>query len=136
MSFMTDAQPSFRLFRPDLLLRLEGLFWLAASWIAYQRLYPGRWGLFALLFLAPDLSLLAYLRSQGRVAAALYNSAHNYVLPLALGLSAWRWGWPLAGQLALIWVAHIGFDRAVGYGLKFPGQFKLTHIQVCASPAK
>jgi len=133
---MSDVERSFDVFRPDVLLRLEGLLWLAASCIAYQHIYQGRWEFFALLFLAPDLSLLAYLRSQGRFTAALYNSPHKYVLPLALGLGAWRWGSLLAGQLALIWVAHIGFDRALGYGLKFPGQFKLTHIQACASPAK
>jgi len=133
---MSAAEPSFPLFRPDVLLHLEGLLWLAVSCAGYQHLYPGRWGFFALLFLAPDLSLLPYLHSQGKFSAALYNSAHNYVLPLALGLGAWRWGSLVAGQLALIWIAHIGFDRVLGFGLKFPGEFKLTHIQACASPAK
>jgi len=133
---MTNVQRSLLLFRPDVLLRLEGLFELVLVGVAYQHIYPGRWGLFALLFLAPDLSLLGYLRSQGRFAASLYNFAHNYGLPVALGLSAWRWGWPPAGQLALIWIAHIAFDRLLGFGLKFPGEFKLTHIQACAFPAK
>ena len=133
---MTTAQHSLLLFRPDVLLRLEGLFELVLVGVAYQHIYPGRWGFFALLFLAPDLSLLPYLHSQGKFSAALYNSAHNYVLPLALGLGAWRWGWPLGGRLALIWIAHIGFDRVLRFGLKFPGEFKLTHIQACASPAK
>jgi Domain of unknown function (DUF4260) len=133
---MKDAEPPISLFRPDVLLRLEGLFWLAVSCIAYQHFYSGRWGFFALLFLAPDLALLPYLLSQGRFAAALYNSAHNYVLPLALGLGAWWRGWPVAGQLALIWIAHIGLDRAIGFGLKFSSGFKPTHIQACASPAK
>jgi hypothetical protein len=28
-----------------------------------------------------------------------------------------------------MWCAHISFDRALGYGLKFAEAFKPTHIQ-------
>ena len=35
----------------------------------------------------------------------------------------------VAIQLALIWLTHIGVDRAVGYGLKYPTDFKDTHLQ-------
>jgi hypothetical protein len=31
-------------------------------------------------------------------------------------------------QLALIWSAHIGIDRLLGYGLKYPTAFKETHL--------
>jgi len=101
--------------------------------IAYQYVYPGHWGMFALLFLVPDLSLLGYLRSAGANSAALYNLVHCDVLPLALGLIGWRRGLPFAGQVALIWLAHISFDRCLGYGLKFPGVFRYTHIQRSAN---
>jgi hypothetical protein len=30
--------------------------------------------------------------------------------------------------LALIWFAHIGFDRLLGFGLKYPTRFKDTHL--------
>jgi hypothetical protein len=130
---MSEAQLSFYLARPDILLRLEALLALFVGCVAYQHLYPGQWGFFALLLLAPDLSLLAYLRSRGRVAAAIYNSVHNYALPLALGFAAWHWSSPLAGKLMLIWMAHISFDRVLGFGLKFPGDFKFIHLQGCAS---
>jgi hypothetical protein len=133
---MSYPEISFDPSRPDVLLRLEALLTLAVVDIAYQHFYPGRWGVFALLFLVPDLSLLGFMLSRGRLAAAIYNLAHNCVLPLALGLSAWHWGWRLGGQLALIWVAHIAFDRVLGYGLKFPGEFKFTHIQASASPVR
>ena len=33
-------------------------------------------------------------------------------------------------SLALIWVAHIGFDRMLGYGLKYPTAFGHTHLGV------
>jgi hypothetical protein len=81
----------------------------------------------------PDISLLGYLRSAGKGSAAFYNVVHSYVLPLALGLLAWSLGSLLTGQLALIWLSHISFDRCIGYGLKFPEVFRYTHIQSSAT---
>ena len=130
---MTTLKDSIYLTRPDVLLRLEGLLTLVAACVAYQRIYPGHWGLFALLFFVPDLSLLGYLRSAGKSSATVYNLVHNYVLPLALGLLAWKQRSPLGGEVALIWLAHISFDRCLGYGLKFPGVFRYTHIQSSAT---
>jgi hypothetical protein len=130
---MPAENNSLYLTRPDLLLRLEGLVALIVGCLAYQRVYPGHWGMFALLFLAPDVALLTYLRPAGKGSAAFYNVVHSYVLPLALGLFAWKQGWPLAGELALIWMSHISFDRCLGYGLKFPGLFRYTHIQSSAT---
>ena len=40
------------------------------------------------------------------------------------------WMQPLCLQISLIWFAHIGFDRALGYGLKFPLGFRVTHLGV------
>ena len=34
--------------------------------------------------------------------------------------------------VALVWAAHIGVDRAVGYGLKYPTGFKHTHLSATA----
>jgi hypothetical protein len=31
-------------------------------------------------------------------------------------------------SLATIWIAHIGFDRALGYGLKYGSGFTHTHL--------
>jgi hypothetical protein len=118
--------------RPDVLLHLEGLAFLIGGCIAYGHLYPGKWSLFALLFLAPDVSLLPYMRSKGVAAATVYNVFHNYALPLGLGLFGWVGGAALAGEISLIWIAHISFDRLLGYGLKYPGEFKRTHIQSSA----
>jgi hypothetical protein len=130
---MTGSKESLHPTRPDVLLRLEGLAALVIECVAYQHWFPGHWGMFALLFLVPDLSLLGYLRSTGKNPATVYNLVHSYVLPLALGLLAWKQGFPLAGQLALIWLSHISFDRCLGYGLKFPGVFGYTHIQSSAN---
>lgn len=117
--------------RPGVLLRLEGLFVLVAALTIYATLLHGRWWIFVVFFLAPDLSLLGYaLKDRPGLAAALYNSAHTYVLPLILALAAWTAGWRPGEVGAVIWAAHIAFDRVLGFGLKYPQSFKETHIQV------
>jgi hypothetical protein len=111
---------------PHILLRLEG----AAVFIAVLILYGQNgfsWWQFALLLLTPDLSMIGYLRDT-TVGSLSYNVVHSYILPLALGLFGLLSDSNLALQLALIWLAHIGLDRLVGYGLKYPDDFKATHF--------
>ena len=109
-----------------LLLRLEGLAALLAATASYVWL-GGSWLLFALLLLAPDLAMLGY-RFGPVVGAAAYNAVHSYVAPAALGAAGLALGAPLIPALALIWIAHIGLDRALGYGLKYPTTFGDTHL--------
>ena len=85
------------------------------------------WPLFAVLFLAPDLAMLGYLMG-ARIGAAVYNVAHTYALALPLALLGFLAGRPAILAVALIWVAHIGFDRALGFGLKYPTGFGDTHL--------
>ena len=128
MDTMQTVQPvqDVTIPRPRVLLRLEGAAVLALAVAGYWAT-GGNWWLFALLLLAPDLARLGYLAGN-RVGAATYNLAHTYTLPLAL-LGYGLWGAsPLALSLALIWLAHIGMDRMVGYGLKYAGGFKDTHL--------
>jgi hypothetical protein len=108
------------------LLRLEGLAFLLAS-VALFAVLDGSWLLFAVLLLAPDLAMLGYLRGP-RVGAVLYNAAHTYPVPVVVGLFGLWGGSSLALHLALIWTAHIGMDRALGYGLKLPEGFQHTHL--------
>jgi hypothetical protein len=118
--------------RPALLLRLEALLVLLASFIAFSLIHGG-WVMFALLFLAPDLALLGYLLPKGlRQGTALYNTMHSYIGPAILGLLAWQFHSLLSGHLAIIWIAHIAFARLIGYGLKYPQAPKPTHIQSAA----
>ena len=37
-------------------------------------------------------------------------------------------------SFVLIWFAHIEWDRALGYGLKYPTFFKDTHLQRVDQP--
>lgn len=107
-------------------LRVEGLFVLIASVVGYWRFGAG-WGAFALWFLAPDLSFLGYLVSP-RVGAVAYDVAHSYIGPLiALGLVIAS-SPPMLLPASLIWSAHLGFDRALGYGLKYSRGFGFTHL--------
>ena len=99
------------------LLRLEGLAVFAAAVFAYAFI-GGSWPLFALLLLAPDLAMIGY-RFGLAVGAAAYNAVHTYLAPAALGAAGLALGAPTMQALALIWIAHIGLDRALGYGLKY-----------------
>jgi hypothetical protein len=112
---------------PGALLRLEGLLLLAATLAVYGGLGVSWWW-FAGLLLAPDVGLLGYLVGD-RVGATAYNLTHTLSLPVVLGLIGLTTGGtgPLAA--AAIWAAHIGMDRALGYGLKYPGDVRDTHLQ-------
>lgn len=108
------------------LLRMEGLAIFIFSLMAYDFMgFP--WGFFILVFLVPDLSLFAYFHSP-RVGAILYNTMHSYILPLMLFAYGFFVSSSVADKLAIIWIAHIGFDRALGFGLKYPRGFRYTHF--------
>lgn len=115
------------------LLRLEGLALLAAAVALYAHA-GATWPLFAILFLAPDLSFAFYLFGS-RAGALAYNTMHSTIGPFLLALAAQfdfaKFGvahLPNLFPLALIWFAHVGFDRALGYGLKYATSFNDTHL--------
>ena len=111
---------------PRPLLHLEGAAVLIVSLFSYHWIQAS-WFQFALLFLVPDISMLGYAANV-RVGAISYNAVHCYAAPLILA------GWSIGANhsailpLSLIWIAHIGFDRMLGYGLKYPTRFKDTHL--------
>lgn len=111
---------------PNAILRLEGLFVFAlATTLAFQMGIG--WKLYAALLLAPDIFMLGYLINN-RVGATLYNLAHTYVLPLALVALGYFLKINELVPIALVWIAHIGADRCIGYGLKYASHFKATHL--------
>jgi Domain of unknown function (DUF4260) len=124
--YLPSESRRMRMSMPSALLRLEGLAVLGAALALYV---DGPYALWALLvfFLAPDLSFFGYLGG-ARVGAVVYNAAHTYVGPVGLGAAAAVAGGGLGVQVALIWGAHIGLDRFLGYGLKYPSGFKDTHL--------
>jgi hypothetical protein len=111
---------------PRPLLHLEGATILALSLFAYHWNHAS-WLQFALLFLVPDVSMLGYLANT-RIGAVAYNAVHTYIGPLALAGYSFAAAHHELLSLSLVWIAHIGFDRMLGYGLKYPTQFKDTHL--------
>ena len=112
--------------QPALLLRIEGAVVLALAVLLYWHI-GASWLMFALLLLAPDLAMLGYLGGS-QVGATAYNIAHTYLLPAILTAAGLLTISALLLTLSLIWFAHIGMDRAVGYGLKYSSGFHETHF--------
>jgi len=108
------------------LLRLEGLTLFATMTLLYG-VWGGPWWVYAVLFLAPDLSFLGYLAGP-KIGAILYNAMHTYMAPMAMITVGFASAPPIVLSVAMIWLAHIGFDRALGYGLKYQIGFAFTHL--------
>ena len=109
-----------------LLLRAEQVAVLVGGAIAYVAL-GGNWLLLIPVLLSIDLSMVGYLAGP-RLGAITYNAAHNLVTALlALGIGFWT-GTAWLQLLGTLWVAHIGMDRSLGYGLKLPTDFRDTHL--------
>lgn len=111
---------------PKLVLHAEGLGVLMAACVAYHKL-GASWIEFAVLFLAPDISMIGYFFGK-KLGAFSYNVAHTYLVPFLLGFIAYVANLPVLAPIAVIWIAHIGFDRLLGYGLKYETHFKDTHL--------
>ena len=112
---------------PRTLLRIEGLA-LAGAAIAVYVHKDYSWVLLAALALAPDLAFAAYALGP-RFGALAYDLTHTEFFPLALAASCAVSDAEHGIAIALVWLAHIGVDRMLGYGLKYPTAFDDTHLQ-------
>lgn len=84
------------------------------------------WWWYILLFFIFDVSFVGYLVNT-RFGAIAYNFIHSLILPLLLlALSLLSQDLFFLASFSLIWLAHIGFDRMLGYGLKYPDNFHHT----------
>lgn len=107
-------------------LKLEGIAVFVLSVLLYANT-GHKWGLFFVLFLFPDLSMLPYLASP-RAGAVSYNIFHTYVVPVGIAAACLALHHSEGLPYVLIWTAHIGIDRFLGYGLKYPDAFGRTHL--------
>jgi|ERR1700676_3900776 hypothetical protein len=111
---------------PRTWLRVEAAVLLAGSLVAFSSTGEP-WWLVPLAILIPDVVMVGYLAG-ARTGARLYNLGHTTLLPAVLvGLGWWRSA-PILAGIGLIWLAHIGMDRLLGYGLKYDDQFQHTHL--------
>jgi len=106
--------------------RLEGLaLFIAATFIYFDNSLG--WVAYILLLFMFDISMVGYAINS-RIGAVLYNAIHSLIgpallVPLYIGSpNSWLLG------LICLWFAHIGLDRAFGYGLKLPSGFRHTHL--------
>ncbi len=107
-------------------LRLEGVAAFVAG-LAIFGASGGPWLLAVPLLLLPDFSAIGYLHSP-RVGAFSYNLVHNWAIGLTvLGVGVWAGSVPVVIAGAIL-IAHVGMDRAVGYGLKSSTSFHDTHL--------
>lgn len=112
---------------PALLIKIESAA-VALGALAFFINRGGSGLLFAVLILAPDLSMVGYAANP-RTGSIIYNIVHTYAVPAILTAIALATGSDLLLQIALIWFVHIGGDRLLGFGLKYPTEFKDTHLQ-------
>jgi hypothetical protein len=108
------------------LLRIEGLLLFSTMLVAYETV-GGSWSLFALLFLLPDISFAAYSAGP-RIGGMVYNAAHSTIGPIMFAAFGHAHDLPMMRAIGIIWLAHVGLDRALGYGLKYPTGFAFTHL--------
>ncbi|TGQ06115.1 DUF4260 domain-containing protein, partial [Mesorhizobium sp. M00.F.Ca.ET.217.01.1.1] len=108
----------------DLIVRFEWVTVAALAIVCYA-MSGFSWWLFVLLILAPDLSMLGYLGGP-RIGALAYNALHILIVPVLLRLAGHLAGSAVGSAIALIWIAHIAIDRALGYGLKLSTGFQDT----------
>ena len=108
------------------LLKLEELFLFGLSLFLFAQLDYG-WGWYALLFLAPDLSMVGYLANP-RVGSWTYNLIHHKALAVALYVLGALLSIPRLMFAGTLLLGHSSLDRVFGYGLKYPDSFQATHL--------
>jgi hypothetical protein len=107
-------------------LRFEAAVLLTGALIAYSTTGEP-WWVVPLVVLLPDLAMTGYVGGT-RIGAFLYNLAHATPVPaLLIGVGWWQHR-PLLLGLGFVWLAHIGLDRLMGYGLKYGDHFQHTHL--------
>ncbi|MBX3597970.1 MAG: DUF4260 domain-containing protein [Rhizobiaceae bacterium] len=107
--------------------RFEGGLIFLSSAVLYWHYAEMPWWAALLIFFAPDLSFIAYMFGP-RVGAFLYNAVHIYAFGAVVAVLGAIWSAPLLVGIGILWLAHSGFDRLLGYGLKSPAGFTITHL--------
>jgi hypothetical protein len=113
--------------KTHIFLILESIAIFIGSLLIYLFL-SGNWIIFLVLLLAPDIFMIGYLKNS-QVGSIIYNIGYVYAWPIVLIIIGILIKFNLLILFSLIWMTHISMDRAMGYGLKYPSDFKDTHMQ-------
>ena len=108
------------------LLKLEEFSLFGLALFLFSQLEYG-WGIYALLFLAPDLSMIGYFLNP-RIGAWTYNLIHHKGLAVALYVSGSLLSTPWLMFAGTLLLGHSSLDRVFGYGLKHEDAFQNTHL--------
>ena len=109
------------------IIRLEALLVFILSLICY--FFVGEsWLLFLVAWIIPDVGMIGYLKNK-KLGALFYNTTHTYLFSLSLVSAGYYLDNNILLALGIIFTNHIGLDRFLGFGLKYPNGFKDTHIQ-------
>lgn len=106
--------------------RLEAFTIFLASIYFYHLLHLN-FVLFVVFLLSIDVFMVGYLISD-KVGAYAYNIGHSFIAPSVLLMIGTATEYRIGVGLSLIWIAHIGMDRVLGYGLKLTTGFNDTHL--------
>ena len=109
-----------------IILKIEDVFLLLLAIFLFGQL-DFAWWWFLVLFLAPDLSFAGYLFGP-RVGAVIYNIAHHRGIAIGLYILGAIASNGLSQLIGTVMLGHSAFDRALGYGLKYPDSFRHTHL--------
>lgn len=108
------------------LVKLEELALFGLALLLFSQLDYG-WSAYALLFLAPDLSMIGYLANP-RLGAWTYNLIHHKGLSVALYIAGFLLSVPWLMFAGTLLLGHSSLDRVFGYGLKHEDAFQNTHL--------
>ena len=111
---------------PVLFQRAESAaIFLAATYVYFSNHYS--WIVYVVLLFSFDIFMIGYVMN-GRIGALLYNLGHSMILPSLLVVVYLIHRSDITLGLTCLWFAHIGIDRALGYGLKLTTGFRHTHL--------
>lgn len=85
------------------------------------------WWWFLVLLLTPDIGMLGYLVNT-KVGAFTYNVFHHKAIAILVLLIGYYLSNDIVALKGIILFSHSAMDRIFGYGLKYPGHFKHTHL--------
>lgn len=80
-----------------------------------------------ILFFTPDIGMLGYTLNT-RIGAITYNLFHHKALALLIAAMGFYLHNNIVTAIGILLFAHASFDRILGYGLKYPDNFKNTHL--------
>jgi hypothetical protein len=116
----------------DLIVRLEWLALLVVMCYAVSA-RDSSWLYFLLGFFAPDLGMLGYILSP-KIGAFTYNILHNLAVAFPIALIGVFDQNETLFLIGAVLIAHISFDRMLGYGLKYADGFRHTHLGMLPKP--